>query len=310
MKRSHKLLQIRHAVWAAAAALICVSSLRATTYELSLPQYQANAGQTIRVPIRLNDATGLARVRIQINFDEQVAEFVQLVEGALGSDFDLVATQEQGVLTIDGTRAEALTAGNGVLAWIDFELNPGATTEAYTDLAVAQFDAGDETGVTDLAASNALEIIHGSITLTINPNIDNSGNRLPDWWEVGHGLDPYTTLAEQDDEGDGLSLLAEYAFGGNPWVNDAASLRGNIHFNASDYLLFSFRRRTDDASLTYTVWESGDLTNWTQVDQNARMSGAPVNLGGNVEEVNIRSAKPMSDPTVATQLFMRLEVER
>jgi hypothetical protein len=40
------------------------------------------------------------------------------------------------------------------------------------------------------------------------------------------------------------------------------------------------------------------------------MSGAPVNLGGNVEEVNIRSAKPMSDPTVATQLFMRLEVER
>ena len=310
MKRSHKLLQIRHAVWAAAAALICVSSLRATTYELSLPQYQANAGQTIRVPIRLNDATGLARVRIQINFDEQVAEFVQLVEGALGSDFDLVATQEQGVLTIDGTRAEALTAGNGVLAWIDFELNPGATTEAYTDLAVAQFDAGDETGVTDLAASNALEIIHGSITLTINPNIDNSGNRLPDWWELGHGLDPYTTLAEQDDEGDGLSLLAEYAFGGNPWVNDAASLRGNIHFNASDYFVFTFRRRNDDAGLNYKLWESDDLQGWDLVEQVTRSAGPVVTLGDGIEEVSIRSLLPVTDLAAPAKLFMRLQVER
>lgn len=289
---------------------LCSGLLNAANYELSLPHYEANAGQTVRVPIQLNDVTDLARIRVQVNFDEQVASFVQLLEGNLGILFDLELTLESGSLIINGTRAEALTIEGGTLAWVDFLLNPGATTDAFTDLAVAEFDAGDVSGVTDLAATNALNVVHGSITLTLNPNIDNSGNRLPDWWEQSHGLDPYEVLSGDDIEGDGLNLLQEYAFGGSPWINDAASLRGKQHFDVSDYFVFTFRRRNDDTGLNYKLWESDDLQGWDLVEQVTRSARPVVNLGDGIEEVSIRSLLPVTDLAAPAKLFMRLEVER
>jgi hypothetical protein len=310
MKSTYRFTGIAKRIFALGVCLLCSGLLNAAQYEVSLPHYEANAGQTLRVPIQLNDATDLAHLRVQINFDEQVVSFVQLSEGDLGSLFDLQLTLESGSLTIDGTRAEALTTEGGTLAWADFLLNPGANADAFTDLAIAEFDAGDVSGVTDLAATNALNVVHGSITLTLNPNIDNSGNRLPDWWEQSYGLDPYATQPEQDVEGDGLNLLQEYAFGGSPWINDAASIRWNLHFNASDYFVFTFRRRTDDADLNYKLWESDDLQGWDLVEQVTRSAGPVVTLGDGIEEVSIRSILPVSDPEAPTKLFMRLEVER
>jgi hypothetical protein len=310
MKSTYRFTGSAKRIVALCACLLCSGFLNAAQYEVSLPHYEANAGQTLRVPILLNDATDLAHLRVQINYDEQVATFVQLLEGDLGTLFDLELTLESGSFIIDGTRAEALTTGGGTLAWVDFLLNPGATADAYTDLAIAEFDAGDASGVTDLAATNALNVVHGSITLILNPNIDNSGNRLPDWWEQSHGLDPYAVQPEQDVEGDGLNLLQEYAFGGNPWINDAASLRGNSYFNASDYFVFTFRRRNDDVSLNYKLWESDDLQGWNLVEQVTRSAGPVVNLGDGIEEVSIRSLLPVTDLAAPAKLFMRLEVER
>lgn len=42
------------------------------------------------------------------------------------------------------------------------------------------------------------------------------GDEMPDEWEVAHGLDPYHYDAEDDNDGDGWSNLAEYYAGTNP----------------------------------------------------------------------------------------------
>ena len=310
-------------IYTLAACLLCAAVVNAAEYTVTLPHYDANAGDTLRLPIQLNNATGLTDFEVQINFDEQVATFKQLVDGDLGrlpadgsaADldrfFELDYELNSGSLTIEGVRAQALTSAGagGTLAWVEFLLNPGATTDAYTDLAIAVFEVGDETGVTDLAETNIVCGVSGSIRLTLNSNIDNSGNRLPDWWERSYGLDPYSAEPEQDDEGDGLNLLQEYAFGGSPLINDAASIRGNLYFDASDYFVFTFRRRNDDADVKYKLWESADLQGWDLVEQGDRIVGTVEDLGAGIEEVSIRSRLSTSDPEAPSKLFMRLEVE-
>ena len=310
-----------NSIYTLAAYLLCAAVVNAAEYTVSLPHYHANAGETLRLPIQLNNATGLTDFEVQINFDEQVASFVRLLDGDLGrvaplpadaqidSYFELEKQAYTGRLIIDGTRAQALTSDGGTLAWVEFLLNPGATTEAYTDLAIAVFEVGDETGVTDLAATNIVCGVSGSIQLTLNSNIDNSGNRLPDWWERSYGLDPYRAEPEQDDEGDGLNLLQEYAFGGNPLINDAASLGGDAWFDSSDFYVFTFRRRKDDSDLTYKLLESADLQTWNVVNQTDRIMGPVVDRGDGIEEVSIRSRLSTSDPQAPSKLFMRLEVE-
>jgi hypothetical protein len=310
-------------IYTLAACLLCAAVVNAAEYTVTLPHYHANAGDTLRLPIQLNNATGLTDFEVQINFDEQVATFKQLVDGDLGrlpddgsaADldrfFELDYELNSGSLTIEGVRAQALTSAGagGTLAWVEFLLNPGATTDAYTDLAIAVCEVGDETGVTDLAETNIVCGVSGSIRLTLNSNIDNSGNRLPDWWERSYGLDPYSAEPEQDDEGDGLNLLQEYAFGGSPLINDAASIRGNLYFDASDYFVFTFRRRNDDADVKYKLWESADLQGWDLVEQGDRIVGTVEDLGAGIEEVSIRSRLSTSDPEAPSKLFMRLEVE-
>jgi hypothetical protein len=308
-------------IYTLAACLLCAAVVNAAEYTVSLPHYHANAGETLRLPIQLNNATGLTDFKVQINFDQQVATFKKLVDGDLGrlsadgsaADldrfFELDYELNSGSLTITGLRARALTSAGGTLAWVEFLLTPGATKDAYTDLAIAVFEVGDETGVTDLAATNIVCGVGGSIWLTSNSNIDNSGNRLPDWWERSYGLDPYSAEPEQDDEGDGLNLLQEYAFGGSPLINDAASIRGNLYFDASDYFVFTFRRRNDDADVKYKLLESANLQEWDLVEQGDRIVGPVVDRGAGIEEVSIRSQLPFSDPGAPSKLFMRLEVD-
>ena len=76
-------------------------------------------------------------------------------------------------------------------------------------------------------------------------------------------MDPYATLADGDEEKDGLSNLMEYAQGGDPKKHDADSLRPQLVVDGSNYAYFTFRRRTDDAQLSFNVKESSDLQEWT-----------------------------------------------
>ncbi|MCB1100038.1 MAG: LamG domain-containing protein, partial [Verrucomicrobiae bacterium] len=45
---------------------------------------------------------------------------------------------------------------------------------------------------------------------------DADGDRIPDYWEIAHGLDPNADDREQDSDDDGLSNIDEFRFGTNP----------------------------------------------------------------------------------------------
>ena len=290
--------------------VLLLAPVHALDYEVSIPEYKANSGQTLRVPVSVNDACGLAHIRLQINYDSQVATLTEVSAGSLGENFELMTTMDDGYVTIDGVRGENLICGTGVFAWLDFHLNAGATVDNYTDLSVAMLEAGDQTGVKDLSVSNSFTAINGSIQLSLDPNIDNSGNQLPDWWENASGLDPYSTLADGDEEQDGLTNLMEYAQGGDPTKNDAADIRPKLILDASNYAQFSFRRRRDDNQLSFNVHESADMQQWNLVDLGSRMVGAPNQLDDNIELITIRSQHPIDDIESPERLFMRLEVVR
>jgi len=56
-------------------------------------------------------------------------------------------------------------------------------------------------------------------------NFDSDGDGLPDWWEIAHGLDPYSAVgingADGDPDNDGLSNFYEYLCGTDPWSVDS-----------------------------------------------------------------------------------------
>ncbi len=73
------------------------------------------------------------------------------------------------------------------------------------------------------------------------------------------------TFANVDFEGDGISTGLEYVLGGDPTVNDAASIAPTSESSGSG-LVFTFRRAdvaNDDTSATIEVRYSTDLMTWT-----------------------------------------------
>ena len=59
-----------------------------------------------------------------------------------------------------------------------------------------------------------------SLTFTTTPPTDTDGDGMPDWWEIEHGLDPYTDDSGGDLDGDGLSNLLEYQNATDPNKGD------------------------------------------------------------------------------------------
>jgi hypothetical protein len=82
------------------------------------------------------------------------------------------------------------------------------------------------------------------------------------WHRRFFGADAVDWVADAD--GDGVNRLGEFAFGGQPWLNDAGALQPGILLNpATGKLEIKFTRRiTGSHGLTYTVQASHDLQNW------------------------------------------------
>ena len=82
------------------------------------------------------------------------------------------------------------------------------------------------------------------------------------WHRENFGPDP--VLWSADSESDGWERLAEYAFGGNPHLADASSLRPAVRINAAGKLEIDFNRRLQDShDLIYQVKSSTDLATWS-----------------------------------------------
>jgi hypothetical protein len=149
--------------------------------------------------------------------------------------------------------------------------------------------------------------------VSTQPNIDNAGSGLPDWWELLHELDPFVSSQHLDSENDGLTNLLEYAFGGNPKVADAHERgiqAGRVELNGETLLSVGFYRRIDDASLQYRVQESADLGFWNNLPLPQQILGTPQNMGDGTEYVNVLGTLPIRGPDAEAMGFLRVVVEK
>jgi hypothetical protein len=110
-----------------------------------------------------------------------------------------------------------------------------------------------------------------------------------------------------DPDGDGASNLHEYVFGTDPLSanpGDATPLSVTPGQDPGT-ILVSYRRRTDDATLSYALEASGDFTNWEEVQSTAFIHQSSVNVGGGAEQLTIQLAVAV---TPANAEFLRIRV--
>lgn len=280
---------------------------------LSMPAYLAHPGKIIEVPLSLDNAGGLAAMKVQINFDPGVLELQAVTAGPLGEAFEMSQGDGEGLVQLVFARAESLAGGTGRLAVLKFRVNPGAVTDLYSELAIADFSWSDSTGVIDLRQKDTLVTINGQVAVSAQANIDNAHSGLPDWWEEQHGLDLFTNNLPLDPEFDGMSNLMEYAFGGNPNASDDHEQNfraGRAEKNGESFLSMAFHRRVGDASLRFRLQESNDLSDWEDLDLNAQTFGLPENLGDGTERVKVIGSVPLSGPGTQPHSFLRVVVEK
>ncbi len=125
-------------------------------------------------------------------------------------------------------------------------------------------------------------------------------------WVDTYGLTGNDALLKTDVEPDGLDNLLEYALGGVPNVDDAATVKPAT-FTAMDlgtnWFYHVHNERTDDPRLSYSLGRKGDLiygTNWT--------SGAIQYVGESAVVDNIKSVTNRTD--VGDKEFIRLKVDK
>ena len=311
MKRLFNFLA--RAAWVTLLVLASTASGHAGVRTLSLPSYLANPGAILEVPLSLDNAAGLAGVRVQINFNTEILELLTVTAEPLGAAFDMSHGDGEGVVQLVFARAETLVSGAGRLALLRFRVNPGAVAGLYSELAIADFSFSDSTGVIDLRQKDTLSATSGLVSVTLSQNIDNANNGLPDWWEQQHGLSLFEANANLDIEPDGLSNFLEYAFGANPSISDAGERgiqTGVVTVGQQTFLSLGFYRRVGDASLLYRVKESANLNLWNDLNLTLLMTGAPMNMGDGTEFVGVRGTIPLSGVGAGSRGFLRVVVEK
>jgi hypothetical protein len=92
-----------------------------------------------------------------------------------------------------------------------------------------------------------------------------------------------------DDDNDGLSLLLEYALGGEPDRNDSALLpQGKIEGGS---FIFRYTRPHGRSDLTYQPLASSNLATWPMPGP-ADLSDGPVSALGEPRKVSIPAGAP------------------
>lgn len=296
-------------------AIACgtAATAQAESRHFSMPSYLVNPGGFIQVPLMLDNATGLAAIQVQINFDTDVVELQSVSAGPLGQAYEMSQGDGDGFVQLTFFRGEALAGGSGRLAVLRFRANPGAVTDLHSELALADLVLSDSTGVIDLRQKDTLTMTNGQVAVSMRSNIDNTGSGLPDWWEDLHGLDPFVNNLLLDPEKDGMPNLMEYAFGGNPKVADAHArgMQASRHVvNGESFLSVGFHRRVGDASLRFRVQESANLGEWTDLDLESRIIGTPQSMGDGTEFVNVLGTLPITGPDAEPKGFLRVVVDK
>jgi hypothetical protein len=119
------------------------------------------------------------------------------------------------------------------------------------------------------------------------------------WYASRFGAEPSGQgVWESDNDGDGLSLLLEYALGGEPDRNDSALMpRASIEGNA---FIYRYTRPHGRSDLSYHVLGSANLSSWP-LPGPSDVSDGPVSALGEPRRVEL--------PVGTSLKFVRLKVE-
>jgi hypothetical protein len=131
-------------------------------------------------------------------------------------------------------------------------------------------------------------------------------------WAVANGLSNSSNNPTNDSDGDGISDMLEYAFGSNPTAASKNILpTSGTGLNPADgkhYLTYSYRRRINPGTMTYSIENSASLTSWSAIPaQNLEQVGGATSTGDGVTEIVTFRLLPSIESAPAAR-FVRLKV--
>jgi autotransporter-associated beta strand protein len=127
-------------------------------------------------------------------------------------------------------------------------------------------------------------------------------------WKIFYDLSGDAALDAADEDHDGIRLLEEFAFGGDPTVYEDHILPTTAFAeeNGSTYLELSFTRPRGLENISYTPQTTADLNAWpTDSTGIADPSPTPIDNGNNTETVTYRRAEAIS---VTEMGFIRIRI--
>lgn len=251
--------------------VLAVGSAFSTSYaaqSLAIGEHAALPAGSVRVPVTMADAAGVATTAFIVNFDPDLLTLTNVASGGLGASFALEYNLEEGRVAVALVRDEALVAGAGTLVYLDFTANSGAVPGMAAPLAIADGTASGKYSV-DLA-SNQIVVHSNGVVRVVSLEQDSNADGLPDWWEERYFEGPTNANAALDSDGDGMSNGQEYLASTNP-QDSASILRVLSAAVESGGFKVSF---PTVQGVVYRVLRSDELSSWVAVGADIPGTGA------------------------------------
>ena len=209
------------------------------------------------------------------------------------------ADSDQGSFSINGATAEWYAFDPTADSMFWDESSPGTPVIGSS---LGNITAAGVYGQTDDGYDGATGSLFGMDGLQVLVEMQEASVPPYDEWLSGYSLGSQTNLTD-DYDGDLMNNLVEYSLGGNPSVNDAASILP-VLLHESDVMTYVYSRRTDagDRGLTYTVQADSNLFAQTWTTNGVTETGAGVGVDGFEIVTN-------TVPVDVNEKFLRLRIE-
>lgn len=214
-------------------------------------------------------------------------------------------------VVVDDFDNNGSTNVNEAKLYVDGQLEPiGSTSSEAIDTASSNTavigGASHSTGYNFTGDIDEIRINHSAKSAADISLEFNAANPTSDAWLYQQFADSAPAWNDDSDK-DGITLLAEYAFGQNPHLKGNTAELAKIHRNESSQKLeiTYTRRKAGTHTLNYSVEISNDLKTWTI--PSTELSAIPhPELGSDFEQVVIESQSPISS---TSQQFIRIKAE-
>jgi hypothetical protein len=191
--------------------------------------------------------------------------------------------------------------------YIQFSLAPGSFSLIISGLSPAdilQVDFGGPfylllpAGALGLNPTDNVDALDVTLAVEVNRYI---------LWLEQHSLSGNDSTRDADVEGDGMDNLLEYALGGDPNIDDAATIQPTGVLTEElgiNWLVHVHNERTDDGNLTFTVQSNTNLVSGTWSTNDVSFVGE-----SGVDGNGFKSVTNRISANAETQQFLQLEVE-